>query len=166
MDRLDPGIWEFDAYERVIGGFLPHRPSFSSSSLSSSPCLAYIDVVPSPPVLAHPSVAPVAPSSSAGASCMTCIATIHTARAGLLQQHDTERDALRDHKATARLLDAPRAYDLAPDASALQFLDVHVALVSGDSLRTAAGYATPFGPAASIPSHTLFPSPPARDDHL
>ncbi|KAJ7798200.1 hypothetical protein B0H14DRAFT_3886639 [Mycena olivaceomarginata] len=59
-------------------------------------------------------IAPAAPSSSAGASCMTCIATIHTARAGLLQQHDTERDALRDYKATARLFDAPRAYDLTP----------------------------------------------------
>jgi hypothetical protein len=29
-----------------------------------------------------------------------------------LQHHDTERDALRDYKATARLLDALRAYDL------------------------------------------------------
>ncbi|KAJ7300703.1 hypothetical protein DFH08DRAFT_1090515, partial [Mycena albidolilacea] len=42
--------------------------------------------------------------------------TLPTARAGLLQQHDTERDALRDYKATARLLNAPRAYDLTPDA--------------------------------------------------
>ncbi|KAJ7731965.1 hypothetical protein B0H14DRAFT_3899158 [Mycena olivaceomarginata] len=31
------------------------------------------------------------------------------------RQHDTERDALRDYKAIARLLDAPRAYDLTPD---------------------------------------------------
>ncbi|KAJ7697742.1 hypothetical protein B0H14DRAFT_3904938 [Mycena olivaceomarginata] len=93
---------------------------------------------PRSPVLAHPSVAPVAPSSSAGASC----------------QHDTERDALRDYKATSRLLDAPRAYDLTPDAPALSFLDACVALVGDDSLRTAAGYATllpSVGPAASIP---------------
>ncbi|KAJ7811543.1 hypothetical protein B0H14DRAFT_3880054 [Mycena olivaceomarginata] len=101
-------ICEFDACERVVGALLLHQPSFSSSSLSSSRT--------PPPVLAQPSVPPVAPSGSAGTSCMICVATIHTARAGLLQQHDTERDALRDYKATASLLDVPRAYDLTPDA--------------------------------------------------
>ncbi|KAJ7318834.1 hypothetical protein DFH08DRAFT_397406 [Mycena albidolilacea] len=47
--------------------------------------------------------------------------------------------------------------------AALPFLDARVALVSDDPLRTAAGYATPFGPAASI-SHRIrcFPRhPPA-----
>ncbi|KAJ6528502.1 hypothetical protein B0H19DRAFT_1385178 [Mycena capillaripes] len=38
-----------------------------------------------------------------------------TARSGLLQQHDIERDALSDHEATSRLLGVPRAYDLTPD---------------------------------------------------
>ncbi|KAJ7797355.1 hypothetical protein B0H14DRAFT_3887111 [Mycena olivaceomarginata] len=111
---------------------------------------------PRPPMFEHPSVAPVAPSSSAG-------------------QHDTERDALRDYKAIARLLDAPRAYDLTPDIvsrphthltsahqryaaqPALSFFVACVALGGGDP-RTAAGYATPLPsvePAASTPHRTL-----------
>jgi hypothetical protein len=39
----------------------------------------YTDVVPSPPAHAHPSVVPVGPSYPAGASCTTCIATVHIA---------------------------------------------------------------------------------------
>jgi hypothetical protein len=62
-----------------------------------------------------------------------------------VQQHDIERGALDDYEATSRLLDAPRAYDLTPDAvprppqapahpryatqQALSFLDARVALV-------------------------------------
>ncbi|KAJ7798180.1 hypothetical protein B0H14DRAFT_3886626 [Mycena olivaceomarginata] len=97
-----------DRRRRDVGHI--RNPSFTSQHLR----IRRLRAGYRPPVLAQPSVAPAAPSSSAGASCMTCIATIHTARAGLLQQHDTERDALRDYKATARLFDAPRAYDLTP----------------------------------------------------
>ncbi|KAJ7848968.1 hypothetical protein B0H14DRAFT_3867071 [Mycena olivaceomarginata] len=79
--------------------------------------------------------APVTPSSSAGASFMTCIATIHTAHCPRRPSAAAGHDAPRDYKATARLLDAPRAYNLTPDAPALSFLDARVALISDDPLR-------------------------------
>ncbi|KAJ7864424.1 hypothetical protein B0H14DRAFT_3862535 [Mycena olivaceomarginata] len=156
----DKGSWSYSRHSAT-----PHRPeptailSDPSSFTSQHLQIRRLQAGYLPPVLAHPSVAPVAPSSSAGASP--------------LQQHDTERDALRDYKATARLLDAPRAYDLTPDAPtlyaaqpALSFLDARVALVRDDPLRSVAGYATPLpsvGPAASIPHRIrYFPRhPPA-----
>ncbi|KAJ7333290.1 hypothetical protein DFH08DRAFT_1083754, partial [Mycena albidolilacea] len=81
--------------------------------------------------------------------------TLPIARAGLLQQHDIARDALGDCEATCRLLDAPRAYDLTPNAvprphplhqspthpryatqQALMFLDVRIALVNPTGAAT------------------------------
>jgi hypothetical protein len=75
--------------------------------------------------------------------------TVPIARAGLLQQHDIARDALGGCEATSRLLDAPRADDLIPNAvprphplhkapthpryatrQALLFLDVRIALIN------------------------------------
>jgi hypothetical protein len=116
---------------------------------------------------------------------MTCIATIHTAtaRAGLLQQHDTTRSGPTKplpacltrpvlttsspmlYHVHTHLTSVHRRYAAQP---ALPFLDARVAF-SDDPLRTAAGFTIPLpsvGPAASVPHRIRCFSPPARDDHL
>ncbi|KAJ7333264.1 hypothetical protein DFH08DRAFT_880971, partial [Mycena albidolilacea] len=102
-----------------------------------------------PPAHAHPSVVPVGPSCLAERRVRRASrpSTLPIARTGLLQQHDITRDALADYEVTSRLLDAPRAYDLTPNAvprphplhqapmhprdatrQALLFFDVRIAL--------------------------------------
>ncbi|KAJ7318842.1 hypothetical protein DFH08DRAFT_397508 [Mycena albidolilacea] len=108
---------------------------------------------------------------------MTCIATIRTA-------HCPRRPSAVAHKATARLLNAPRAYDLTPT---LYHFDTHLTsahhryasaviprcarcLLQRQSSAQCSWISDPTperGPRCiHSPSHTLFPSPPARDDHL
>jgi hypothetical protein len=120
---------------------------------------------------------------------MTYIATIHTAhcprRPSAAARHRTCRaQGLQSH---CPLLDAPRAYDLTPDAVSRP----HTPGLRTPQICRAAGAVvprcarcprqrrssahcsrvcdtTPERGARCIhsPSHTLFPSPPARDDHL
>ncbi|KAJ6563127.1 hypothetical protein DFH09DRAFT_1364240 [Mycena vulgaris] len=82
---------EFDACERDMAIPPAHTPFVSP-----------------PPV--RPSLLPAWPERRVRHALR--LPALPAARAGLLQQHDTERDLLSDYEASIRLLDAPRAYDL------------------------------------------------------
>ncbi|KAF8127105.1 hypothetical protein K438DRAFT_2000944 [Mycena galopus ATCC 62051] len=121
-------IHEFDASEQGIGVFLL-RISLSSSTLSSS-------LRTPPPTLAHPSLAPVAPSSSAGPSCTTCIATIHTARRPRRPSSAAPYDASTDAVPRPHPQHQPSAHPRYATQQAPSFLDARTALTGPAGVAT------------------------------
>ncbi|KAJ7889423.1 hypothetical protein B0H13DRAFT_2666203 [Mycena leptocephala] len=98
--------FEFDACERDMSTFLlplfPFPPFLHLSFLLVLPTLLFL---PSGRPLLFPG------SRERRIRHAPRPLALPPARAGLLHQHDTERDAPSDYEATTRLLDAARAYD-------------------------------------------------------